>query len=52
MKDELDKIKSGLGSSATEAWADAEKLEKDTKVNIPSEESVNIAKEWVEENEK
>jgi hypothetical protein len=41
-----------LGSSATEAWAENDKEIKDTKVTIPSEEAVQEAKEWVEENEK
>ncbi len=52
MKDNLDKSKAALGSSQTEAWADAKKYEKDTHINLPSEASVEIAKEWVEENEK
>lgn len=48
----LDKTKAMLGSSETEAWADAKKYEKDTHINLPSEASVEIAKEWVEENQK
>ncbi len=47
---ETDKNK--IGSSATEAWADVDHYEKDTHVSIPSEEAVEQAKEWVEENEK
>ncbi|MBM7561253.1 CDIF630_02480 family spore surface protein [Fusibacter tunisiensis] len=41
-----------LGSSKTEAWADTKTLEKESKVNIPSQTAVEDAKEWVEENEK
>lgn len=41
-----------LGSSVTEAWADNDKEIKETNVTIPSEEAVEDAKEWVEENEK
>lgn len=44
--------KAALGATATEAWADAEKVDKKTKMNFPSEEAVANAKEWVEENEK
>lgn len=44
--------KKGLGSSATEAWADVEKIDEETKVNTPSEEAVEDAKKWIEENEK
>ncbi|MGB3366215.1 MAG: DUF3787 domain-containing protein [Acidaminobacteraceae bacterium] len=40
------------GTSKTEAWADAKKVDKDTKVNTPSEEAVEAAKAWIEENEK
>lgn len=39
------------GASATEAWADHEHNDPDTNVNIPSEEAVNVAKEWIENNE-
>lgn len=44
--------KDSLGASVTEAWTDAEKVDKKTKVNFPSEEAVEKAKKWVEENEK
>lgn len=40
------------GSSKTEAWADAQKIDKNTKVNMPSYEAVEAAKAWIEENEK
>ncbi len=50
MKKSIDKKK--LGDTSTEAWADQEKLKKETNVNIPSEQAVEDAKEWVEENEK
>lgn len=40
------------GASRTEAWADVNKTDKDTKVNTPSYEAVEAAKAWVEENEK
>lgn len=40
------------GTSKTEAWADSKKKDKDTNVNTPSEEAVEAAKAWVEENEK
>ncbi len=52
MSEHLTKKEAAVGTSATEAWADMSKLAKDTKVNIPSEEAVEAAKEWVEENEK
>ena len=52
MEKKINKDTAYLGSNATAAWADAEKLEKDTKINIPSEEAVKDAKEWIEENEK
>lgn len=41
-----------LGTSRTEAWADIDHSEKETKITIPSEMAVEDAKEWVEENEK
>ena len=44
--------KAALGGSATEAWADAKCVDKDTNMNYPSSEAVKNAKEWVEENEK
>jgi hypothetical protein len=52
MKTNLEKDKAKLGSSQTEAWADAKKYEKDTHINLPSEAAVENAKEWVDENEK
>lgn len=50
MKYAMDKKK--LGDTRTEAWADQEKFKEETHVNIPSEQAVEDAKEWVEENEK
>lgn len=44
--------KAALGGSATEAWADAKCVDKETNMNYPSSEAVKNAKEWVEENEK
>jgi len=44
--------KEALGASITEAWTDAEKVDKETKMNFPSEEAVKTAKDWVDENEK
>ncbi len=38
-------------SSVTAAWADHDHYEPETNVSIPSEEAVEIAKEWVENNE-
>lgn len=52
MVEKMSKKEASIGSSATEAWADNTNQEKDTKVNLPSEEAVKDAKEWVEENEK
>lgn len=52
MDKKINKDTAYLGSNATAAWADAESEEKDTKINIPSEEAVKDAKEWIEENEK
>jgi len=37
-------------TSSTEAWADAKNYDPETHVNMPSEEAVNNAKEWVEGN--
>lgn len=39
------------GSAATAAWADHDNYEPETNINIPSEEAVEAAKEWVETNE-
>lgn len=36
----------------TAAWADIEKVKKDSRVPIPSEFNTELAKEWVEENQK
>lgn len=44
--------KAALSGSATEAWADAKCVDKETNMNYPSSEAVKNAKEWVEENEK
>lgn len=52
MTEHLTKKEATVGGGVTEAWADMSKFAKDTKVNIPSEEAVEAAKEWVEENEK
>ncbi|MDN5351906.1 MAG: hypothetical protein PWQ12_825 [Clostridiales bacterium] len=49
---DLLKRKSVLGASATEAWADIDKVEEETGVTIPSEAAVADAKEWVEVNQK
>lgn len=38
-------------SAATAAWADHDEYEPETHINIPSEEAVEAAKEWVENNE-
>lgn len=39
------------GASATEAWAEQDHFDPDTHVSIPSEDAVERAKNWVEENE-
>ncbi len=44
--------KEALGSTITEAWTDAQCVDEETKVNYPSKEAVNRAKEWVDQNEK
>lgn len=46
------RLSSILGSGATEAWANTDHYEKESHVSIPSEEAVELAKAWVEENEK
>lgn len=51
-KNDKKKTNPSLGASKTEAWADSHHVEKDTNLAIPSEEAVEQAKEWVEENEK
>lgn len=43
----LDKVK----HSESEAWADVDHVTPDAGVSIPSEEAVEIAKEWAETNE-
>lgn len=52
----MDKKREGtstmLGASRTEAWADVAYMKKDTNVPVPSEDAVERAKAWVEENEK
>lgn len=40
------------GSNVTEALSDAENFEVDTHINIPHEEAMEVAKEWVDSNEK
>ncbi len=47
----MQNTKSEHGSSVNAAWADHEYFEKDTHVNIPSEEAVELAKSWVETHE-
>jgi hypothetical protein len=39
------------GSSKTEAWSDAESFDEDTHVNVPHQEAVENAKDWVDDNE-
>lgn len=39
------------GRSVTEAWTDHEHYDSETHVNLPSEEAVEVAKQWVEDNE-
>ncbi|WP_306455960.1 DUF3787 domain-containing protein [Fusibacter sp. 3D3] len=46
------RLSSILGGGATEAWADIDHYEKESCVSIPSEEAVEIAKAWVDENHK
>ncbi len=46
------RLSSILGSGATEAWANVDHYEQETNVSVPSEEAVELAKAWVEENEK
>ncbi|WP_323985066.1 CDIF630_02480 family spore surface protein [Fusibacter ferrireducens] len=46
------RLSSILGGGATEAWADIDHYEKDSCISIPSEEAVELAKAWVEENQK
>lgn len=38
-------------SSINAAWTDHERYDNETHVNIPSEEAVLAAKQWVENNE-
>ncbi|WP_070000471.1 CDIF630_02480 family spore surface protein [Cellulosilyticum sp. I15G10I2] len=37
-----------IKNEGTAAWADAERLMKETQVNVPSERNVINAKEWVD----
>lgn len=39
------------GSNSTEALVDAETYEPETHVNLPHEEAVETAKQWVDQNE-
>lgn len=41
-----------VSGNKTEAIADVDHYEKDSHVSIPSLEAVEIAKQWVEDNEK
>ena len=41
-----------MKNTSTEAWADVACTTEDAKVAIPTEEGVEDAKEWVEDNEK
>jgi len=40
------------GSNVTEALSDAQNFEPETHINIPHEEAMEDAKEWVDSNEK
>jgi hypothetical protein len=51
-KNKCEDKKKLTGSNPPEAWAEAEKVDKKTKVNKPSEEAVEEAKDWVDENQK
>lgn len=59
MQNKIDKAVSGknnkrmksnqpIASEGTAAWADAQNLMRDSQVNIPSEENIIHAKEWVD----
>lgn len=45
-------LKMPIENHYTAAWADAEKLKSDSKVNLPNEIQVRNAKEYVETNQK
>lgn len=51
-KFKLKNVKIPMENHQTAAWADAEKLKTDSKVNIPNEVQVRNAKEYVETNQK
>ncbi len=40
--------KDPIKNEGTAAWADAERLMKETQVNVPSERNIINAKEWVD----
>ncbi|PKM50866.1 MAG: DUF3787 domain-containing protein [Firmicutes bacterium HGW-Firmicutes-7] len=44
--------KNPIENHQTAAWADIEKVQPESRVPIPSQEAVDRAKDWVEENEK
>ncbi|HHZ12790.1 MAG: CDIF630_02480 family spore surface protein [Caldicoprobacterales bacterium] len=49
------KIKNGLvpiENHCTAAWADAESIKADSKVNLPNETQIRNAKEYVDTNQK
>lgn len=46
------KKKSVKESNKNAAWANTEKKKDKTNVPVPTEDSVELAKDWVEENEK
>lgn len=48
----LNELKKKIAQSDSEAIEHADHLQKDTNISIPTEEAVELAKEWVEENEK
>lgn len=51
-KDKCKPKKKITGSNPSEAWADEEKVDKKTNVNKPSNDAVQEAKDWVDDNEK
>lgn len=48
----LNELKKKIAKSDSEAIDSPDHLQKDTNVSIPTEEAVELAKEWVEDNEK
>ncbi len=46
------RLSSILGGGATEAWTNVDHVEEETLLAIPTEEAVELAKAWVEENAK